>query len=58
MGEGERKGRRLGGVCVCVCVCVRHLGGSSLCFAAPAGSLVLVSFLSPSCIEHVRTNLK
>ena len=45
-------------VCVCVCVCVRHLGGGSLCFAAPAGSLVLVSFLSPSCIEHVRTNLK
>ena len=39
-------------------VCVRHLGGGSLCFAAPAGSLVLVSFLSPSCIEHVRTNLK
>ena len=49
---------KVGDLGVCVCVCVRHLGGGSLCFAAPAGSLVLVSFLSPSCIEHVRTNLK
>ena len=54
MGEGDRDGRRLGvGV-----LCVKHLGGGSLCFLLLAGSLVLVSFLSPSCIEHVKTNLK
>ena len=37
---------------------VKLLGGGSLCSAALAGSLVLVSFLSPGCIDHVRTNLK
>ena len=53
MAEGERKGGALAGWGRC-----EAFGWGSLCSAALAGSLVLVSFLSPGCIDHVRTNLK